>query len=140
MNKTPDFVKRNLVEEEVVENIYKYPRRAFLLHYLIGILFLFILPIVIIYVEIKVRRTYFVSTDQRFIRIFDFISRDFVDTRYQDIVNTYSYQGLLGRILGIGSIFLSTSGTDRVEVKVGPLVEYTDCLNHINSKRTLKRV
>ena len=128
----------HLIDGEKVEEVYRYSRKSFLLWYIIAgffILSIIVPVIVIIVVEIKVRTTYFFVTNRRVCKLFDFISRNFVDTNYSDIKNVYYKQGILERILGIGRVYLSTAGTGGFEVKIGPISKYMDLYQLITSKR-----
>ncbi len=134
----PDCIKKHLVDGEKIEKIYKHPRRIFWVRYLIAIVLCWtiIIPlIIVIVIEVQVRCTHFAVTNKRVSRLFSFVSRDFVDTNYSDIKNVYYKQNVAERMLGVARIYLSTAGTEGLEMKIGPVSEYIELHKSINSKR-----
>ena len=154
----PKFIENHLAEEETIEKIYYYPRRNFLFTYIWAIIFIFIgfnlsslasfLSFVgkfvlilgfleLIFIEIQLRGTYFVITNKKVMRIFSFVTRNFVDLKFKDIKNVYCNQTVFDRLFNIGTISLSTAGTDGVEIKIGPILEYSKFYNLLDTKRNL---
>ena len=168
MNKiiNSNFINKHLIDGEEVVMVQKYPRRAFIGRYILSFflcvwaLFLFALDselpikifsfygkltlvfvlLILVGAEIKLRCTFFVITTKKVIRIFSFISRSYVDLRFEDIRNMYYHQGIINRIFNVGSVFLSTAGTNIAEVHIGPVVKYIEFFNAIDQRRGKKNI
>ena len=155
-----NFINKHLIEGEEVLMVQKYPRRVFIARYILAF-FLFVggvnllaLPpdagqifsfwgkidlllvlFILVIVEIKLRCTFFVITTKKVMRVFNFISRSYVDLRFEDIRNMYYRQSILNRIFNVGSVFLSTAGTNIAEMHIGPIVKYVEFSNEVDYRR-----
>jgi len=105
--------------EKVLKEI-KPSHWAFLIWYIMGIVFLPVLGIglVVIIIALLVRSgTTFYITDERVIYELTFLSRKISSATYDKIQDLHFTQGILGRIAGFGTIHINTAGTFFVEIK-----------------------
>lgn len=106
-------------EDKILKEI-KPSYWAFLLWYIIGIVLLPFLGIglIVIIVALLIRKgTTFYITDKRVIYELTFLSRQISSATYDKIQDLHFTQGILGRIVGIGTIHINTAGTSFIEIK-----------------------
>ena len=156
-----NFIKKHLIDGEEVIGVYKHPRRIFLAAYLsapfffiIGLSLLFTIPsavsgffvllgeilllwslVLVISAEIRLRCNHFIITNKKVMRVFNFISRNYVDLRFEDIRNIYYKQSIINRIFNVGTVYMSTAGTGGLELKIGPIVKYIEFFNEVDFRR-----
>jgi len=105
--------------EKILKQI-KPSHWAFIIWYILGIVFLlaFGLGIIIIIIAFCLRRgTTFYITDERVIYEVTFLSRQISSTTYDKIQDLHLSQGIFERIVGMGTIHINTAGTHFVEIK-----------------------
>lgn len=140
MNK---FIQNQLSEKENIIITSKPSRLGYLSHYFIAILMvitalsipfalsIIIFLIIIGIVEIKVRFVSYVFTNNRVIVYKNFLSRNFIDTNYSNIKNTYIKQGIIDLIIGIGNVSISTAGTGGIEQHIKNVKDYENIQKHL---------
>ena len=76
------------------------------------------IPVLIIVITELVRKgnTYYI-TDRRTIHEFTFLKRDFSSAAYDKIQDLHITQGIIERIVGIGTIHINTAGSTFIEVR-----------------------
>ena len=76
------------------------------------------IPILIIVITELVRRgnTYYI-TDRRTLHEFTFLIREFSSASYDKIQDLHITQGIIERVVGIGTIHIDTAGTTFIEVR-----------------------
>jgi len=94
-------------------------RWAFWGLYLIGILSIVLLGlglIIILFTELIRRGTKYYLTDKRIIHEYQFLVRKTSSTLYEKIQDMHFTQGIIERIVGIGTIHINTAGTTFIEI------------------------
>ena len=91
------------------------------------------IPVLIIVITELVRRgnTYYI-TDRRTIHDFRFLKRDFSSTSYDKIQDLRITQGIIERMVGIGTIHINTAGTTFIEIR------FKGISNPFSVKRTIE--
>ncbi|MCX6814730.1 MAG: PH domain-containing protein [Candidatus Aenigmarchaeota archaeon] len=113
-------IPEEMHENEKMLKEIKPSHWAFFFWYLLGILTIvfFGLGIILIIITIFVRRGHsFFITTERVIHEFTFLSRKISSATFDKIQDLHFTQGILGRIVGIGTIHIDTAGTPFVEIK-----------------------
>jgi len=106
-------------KDEKVLKVIKLSYWAFLICYILGIIFLiFGTGLLFIIVTTLVRRgTAYYITEKRIIYQTIFLSRKISSVTYDKIQDLHITQAIFGRILGIGTIHINTAGSTFIEVK-----------------------
>ena len=95
-------------------------RWAYLGFYLFGailIVFMGIGLLIIIITELVRRGNKYYVTDKRVMHDFTFLSRKVSSAMYEKIQDIHFTQGIIERIVGIGTIHINTAGTTFIEIK-----------------------
>jgi len=113
-------ISEEMHKGEKIIKVMTPSRWAYFWLYLFGILLIVLLGlgiIIIIITELVRRGNKFYITDKRLIHEYTFLSRKISSTLYDKIQDLHFTQGLIERIVGIGTIHINTAGTTFIEIK-----------------------
>lgn len=129
--------------EKILKEITPSPWAYFWL-YLLGLIIsitiigiIFGIPIIII-TELIRRGNKFYITDKRVIHEYTFLSRKISSALYDKIQDLHFTQGLIERIVGIGTIHINTAGTTFIEIKFNG-VQNPVSIKRIIEERMMKK-
>ena len=106
------------VHEKILKEITP-SRWAFFGLYLIGILFIIFFGlglIIILFTELRRRGTKYYLTDKRIIYEYKFLKRITSSALYEKVQDVHFTQGIIERIIGIGTIYINTAGSSYIEI------------------------
>lgn len=116
------------LKNEKILACYQPSRKPFLPIYLfavllllMGVLFfprtiLLIILVLLAWIELQVRFTRYIITETRCARNYQFIARHFTDISMNKVQNTHFVQGVIGRLLGYGTLLIDSAGGDGKEL------------------------
>ena len=114
-------ISEELHEGEKVLKTLKPSRWGYFWWYFLGVVItILMLPIgiiVIILTELIRRGHTFYITDKRVIHEFTFLLRKISSSAYDKIQDLHMSQGIIERMVGIGTIHIDTAGTTFIEIK-----------------------
>jgi uncharacterized membrane protein YdbT with pleckstrin-like domain len=135
-------ISEELHEGEKLLKTLKPSRWGYFWWYLLGaIMMILVIPvgiIVIILIELIRRGHTFYITDKRVIHEFTFLSRKISSSMYDKIQDIHMSQGIIERMVGIGTIHIDTAGTTVIEIRFRGISNPVSVKRMIEEKMTEK--